>query len=259
METAALSVSKRPTQRLSAFSVVLTEWLRKWARLHSIGRNQAIELTEEDFAIYAEALSDLTPEQLDAACLKAQQVCQFFPKPGEIRGQLEQAEAKGFELEAEREWESLLAWTRENVFPDTGIRRGAPGLTPVVHHAASAAGGVYFLERCREDQLVWARKTFLAAFKNVHETQRVEHLLPDCEARRILSDLTIAEPRPQIHSGLAAGTIAPTEKPGRREVREVLDRVTKPVSLVDAPTEEELREQWEDQKRRLAVAAAGGP
>jgi hypothetical protein len=174
---------------------VLTEWLRKWARLHSIGRNQAIELTEEDFAIYAEALSDLSPEQLDAACLKAGQTCQFFPKPADIRAQLDQAGAKGFELEAESEWQKLLEWIHENFFPDTGIRRGAPRLVPAVEHAAKAAGGFHFIERCSREQLVWCRKNFLAAYKNVHETGQVDHLLGEGEAKKILARLAAGRPR----------------------------------------------------------------
>ena len=79
---------------------------------------------------------------------------------------------------------------QENYFPDSGVRRGAPQLPPAVQHAARAAGGFAFIERCPEGELVWCRKNFLAAYANFHATAKVEHLLSDGEAKEIYERLT---------------------------------------------------------------------
>jgi len=42
---------------------------------------------------------------------------EFFPTPGVIRKQVSGAQARGFELETETEWQKLLTWVRDNVYP----------------------------------------------------------------------------------------------------------------------------------------------
>lgn len=121
-----------------------------------------------------------------------------FPAPGDLLSLLDKADETGFQLKAEKGWSDLLAWIRENYYPDTGIRRGAPQLSPAVCHATRAAGGFAFIERCSESELVWCRKTFLAAYANFHATGKVEHLLSDGEAKniyeRLINDLRLMPP-----------------------------------------------------------------
>ncbi|MGB8799427.1 MAG: hypothetical protein WCC97_01965 [Candidatus Acidiferrales bacterium] len=251
----AHTITLRPTPTAKSFVRVLTEALRKWARVHSIDRKEPIVLTEEHFAIYGEALAHLTTEQLEVACLKAGQACRFFPKPADILAQLDGAAAKGFELEAEREWQRLMAWIRENVFPDTGIRRGAPELAPATQHAAKAAGGVFYLQRCDEDQLVWARKNFLAALKNVRDTKQTEHLLSDGEAKRIIRQLS-SGPR-SVRKSIAPAPANTSGKPSAGEVREFLKTVSAERPQVNsAASREDLEKNWQSQKERLASRAA---
>jgi len=171
-----------------------------------------------------------------------------LPLPGDVRAQLDQAEANGFDLEAETEWQKLLTWIRENVFPDTGVRRGAPHLPPAVEHAAKAAGSVYYIERCSEDQLGWCRKTFLAAYKNAHETSQAEHLLGTGEAKRILARLRAGLPE---RKQLPRPTENPGQAPNREEVRAVLRSVMekKPVQSQE-PSRDELAAKWAEQKER---------
>jgi hypothetical protein len=204
-----------------------------WARLYQKTPFQTDEQSAEQvMAFYAVALNDLSLEQLDAACDRATKTCRFFPTPADIRSHIEKAKEEGFELEAAVEWEKLLAWIRENYFPDpltvghttTHIRPGAPWLPAATQHAARAAGGFAYIERCPQDELVWCRKTFLAAYKNVHETRQVEHLLSDGEAKHILAQFHAAPPPTQVRQ------FAPSEqesvpKPSREEVRTVLTKV----------------------------------
>jgi hypothetical protein len=215
---------------------------RQW--LVTFGEICGREITPALAAIWADQLGDIAPDLLHQACdqLAKTWSSNFMPTPGSVRAQITQANAKGFELAAESEWQRLLAWVRENVFPDTGIRRGAPSLTPAVEHAAKAAGGIYFIERCSDDQLVWCRKTFLAALKNVHETGQVEHFLGDGDAKGILARLVAGPESPkQIVSPPedAEGALPP-----RAEVRALLERIA------EIPSEEEWERRKRDLKRR---------
>jgi hypothetical protein len=245
------------TVQRQKFVAVLTEELQKLVRTHSLGRNEPIVLKPEHFALYGEALGHLSPEQLKAAFLKTAQTCRYFPKPADILAQIEVAETKGFQLESEREWQKLLVWIRRHVFPDTGVERNAPRLPAAVEHAAKAAGGIFYIERCSSEDLVWARKNFLAAYTNVHETGQAEHLLSDGNAKRIWRELN-AGPQP-IQKQFASVPIVEigSDRPSRAEVREVLDRVsaerprTEPNESQDA-----MREKWEEQKARARAWVA---
>ena len=192
------ALTHRQAQQQSAFVRVLTEWLSKLARIHSLNRREPIVLDEADFALYGEALADLSSDVLEAAFRRVVVVCKMFPTPADIRSLVERAETKVSELGAESEWEKLLAWIRENYYPDTGIRRGAPRLDPAVEHAARAAGGFHLIERCGEDKLVWCRKEFLAALSRVRETGQSQHLLGDGDAKRIVAKLHAGPPRPAL-------------------------------------------------------------
>jgi hypothetical protein len=195
------------------------------------------------FEIWDEQLRDIAPNRIALACDRLMKTWRYpnLPTPGDVRAQLEQAEEKAFELEAEREWEKLLAWVRENYFPDTGIRRGAPQLSAATTHAAHAAGRFSYIERCSQEQLVWCRKTFLAAYKNVHDTGQVEHLLSDGEAKRILARLSA----PAVLTPKQLPPEPEVPLPPRAEVRKVLDRVAQ------IPSQEE----WEARKRDLKQRA----
>ena len=149
------------------------------------------EITPLLVGAWCQLLGDLTARELENACIQVARTCRFFPTVGDIRAQLDRANARGFELKAEFAWQTLLDWVQQNLFPDTGIRRGAPRLEPTIEHAAKAAGGIHFIQRCSEEQLVWCRKTFLAAHKNVHEAEQAQHLLSDSEAKKILSSLNL--------------------------------------------------------------------
>ncbi len=155
-------------------------------------------MTEADILVYAEALQDLGPTVLDAACRRVTAICEFFPTPANIRGLVDEAQTKGSELEDEGKWEKLLAWISKNFYPDFGVREGAPPLHPAVLHAANAAGGFRILERCSEEQLVWRKKTFLVDLRNVRETGQAQNLLGDGDAKRMLAKLHSGPPRPAL-------------------------------------------------------------
>jgi hypothetical protein len=239
---AIAKISESPASKLR--EAAISKWLVKFCALFDKNLTPILKAT------WCEALSDLNVETINTACLQAERTAEFFPSPGFIRKQISQADARGFELNAEREWQSLMAWVRENIFPDTGIRRGAPELPAGTQYAARAAGGVFYLERCDEDRLVWARKNFLATLTNVHETRQVEHLLSDESAKRILRELCAGP-----HSVRSAQALPPSsvDQPRIVEVREFLENVNTETPKPDAAESKEvLEKKWRGQKDRLA-------
>jgi hypothetical protein len=244
--SAIAKISGSPASELR--EAAISKWLVKFCA--AFDKN----LTPMLKAVWCEALSDLSVESINTVCLHAERTAEFFPSPGFIRKQISQADARGFELNAEREWQSLRVWVRENVFPDTGIRRGAPDLPAATQHAAKAAGGVFYLERCDEDQIVWARKNFLGAFKNVHETKQVEHLLSDRSAKRILRELS-SGPRSVHNERLPLPSS--DNKPSIEEVREFLKNLSTDSPKVSAgEPREDLDKKWRAQKEGLGARCA---
>lgn len=228
---------------------VIRKWLVVFAELCPR------DLTPFLISSWCELLGDLPAATIETACKQVARTCRYFPTPGEIRTQVEAAEVKGFELEAACEWEKLLSWIRENVFPDTGVQKGAPRLSAAVEHAAKAANGIFYIERCSADDLVWARKAFIAAYKNVHETDQVSHLLGEGEAKRILAKLKSPPSANESQKKLAV--VSERDRPSRAEVREVLERVTADRPRTDSTeSHEDLRKKWEEQKARARAWVA---
>jgi hypothetical protein len=59
---------------------VLTRWFEKWRPVYPTH-----PVTKRQIAAYAEALDDMTPEQIDIGCREAGRSAENFPKPGHIR------------------------------------------------------------------------------------------------------------------------------------------------------------------------------
>jgi hypothetical protein len=210
--------------------------VRKW--LVAMGSLYAREITPLLIATWCEMLSPLTPGQAEQGFRELVKSWTFahFPSPAAVLSQFKNATEKAFTLEAEGAWAKLLTWVEQNYYPDAGVTRGAPRLSAAIEHAARAAGGYAHIERCSREQLVWVRKTFLDAYKNVHETGQVEHLISNAEAKRILAGF--AEVRALPAPSLGAEE-APAEWPDAREVRAVLNRVVEE-KPIEAPSDEEL-------------------
>jgi hypothetical protein len=243
---------------------IARQWLVKFAALTGKAADPVL------FSIWSEQLSDIPPDRLNGACDRLMKTWRYpnLPMPGDVRAQLDGADEKGFELEAANAWQDLLLWIERYYHPDIGVPRGAPALPGAVEHACRAAGGFRWIARCGEDELVWARKTFLGAYINVYQTGEIKHLLSRGEARRILSQIT-APPIRQLSSGPKT-KLAPDEvegtSPSCEEVREVLSPVaglssppesaTQPRGAITVAEKESLAVKWADQKRRLAERAA---
>ncbi len=170
------------------------ELLRNFALFIGLTNGKKSAPEPELFQIWGSALADLSPAQIRSAGERLLKIWRYpnLPLPGDVRAQIDSSEEKNLDFEAERQWQALLEWIHQNYFPDVGVRRGAKPLAAVIQHAARAAGGIHFIEGCSESQLVWCRKNFLVAYKNVHETGQVEYLIREDQAKQILATLRAA-------------------------------------------------------------------
>jgi hypothetical protein len=148
-------------------------------------------LTKSLVEIWCNDLSDIDPELLDRALLEVRRTCSgFFPTPGDVRKKITDAEQRAFQLKAEQLWEKAVAYVDRYFHPNLGIDRRAPELAAPMQHAIRAAGGIRHIYGCPSNELPWARKRFIEAYRNVHELGEAEHLLTDNESKEILGRLT---------------------------------------------------------------------
>ncbi len=229
--------------------------LRQWLVRFALNAGQPLDGKAQDVyvSLWLESFAVLSDAILEAAFRKTLATCKFWPvKIADVREHVDSAESKAFRLESEGEWEKLLAWVSENFLPDgrtlpnggtSFIRKGASRLPAAVEHAARAAGGFHFLESCTREQLIWAKKDFLAALANVHETGQSQHLIGNSEAKQILARLS-APPPLLVPKPAAQEPEVPL--PSRQEVRSVLNKIA------DLPSEEEWQARKTEQKDRLA-------
>lgn len=181
------------------FSQVLSGWLKVWNRIYQRSPLDVVDeaAKREVVAAYAGMLSDLTAEQLDAACRLAGRSCKFFPTPADIMEHVQKADKAGAELEAETAWHQALEYARRWYVPDFGLDRRAPELPPATEQAIRAAGGFRLLESCSESDLVWARKRFLESFGRIGELERSGLMLTRGEAKRVLAQLATGTDTPK--------------------------------------------------------------
>lgn len=173
---------------------IVREWLALCAEIFRDREGVPREVTTTQARAYDHALDNVPVEQLAAALDQSLKICRFFPTPADVFALVEKADAGGAALVAEEKWHELLVWVRAYVSRDLRIGRRAPKLDPAVDHAARAAGGVYFLEDCSEDELKWAKKRFLEDYATIQETGAAANLLTRREAKQILANLKTVRP-----------------------------------------------------------------
>lgn len=178
--------SQRPQDVERTSEDVIREWVARFAT------NCGQPLSEARVLLWIDELSDIEPQRLELVFRAVMHAHSFnsIPQIGEIRALITKADAKGFELRAERAWEWALEVAQRCYFADLGGLRYAPPIPAEIEFAVKACGGWRRLHACAEDELVWCRKTFIERYTTIHETRQVEHLLTSDEAKKILSSLT---------------------------------------------------------------------
>lgn len=183
MPNRALSTTSKP---LASSGEIARQWLVKFSEICQKDLSQAL------VQIWMEQLRDIAPDLLNQACdrLAKTWTSGFLPTPGNVRAQIDQANAKGFGLEAGEAWQFSLNYCMRHYHPDIGVSRRAPELPVACDHAIRAAGGMSFIFNCSREDLVWAKKRFVEDYTTIHETRQVEHLLSKGDARKIIDRLT---------------------------------------------------------------------
>jgi hypothetical protein len=162
---------------------IIREWIARFAT------NCGQVLSEARVLLWLDEFSRVEPERLEAAfgAVMRSHAINTIPQVGEIHALLDRVEQLGGEAEAEDAWAFALNYATKHYHPDLGVDRRAPELQPKIERAIIAAGGLRWLWGCPEEQLQWAKKSFVASLKNSAELERVADLLPNrSEARKLL-------------------------------------------------------------------------
>jgi hypothetical protein len=169
------------------------------------------ELTEQDFALYAAALSDLDLRTISAACEQYVKVGKFFPLPADIRALVATAEKSVGALVVEEVWERTMKWILRWYHADVGVNRHAPALEEKARRAAMAAGGFFYLTTCTEEELQWAKKRFVENYGHQETVEQSGALISSSEAKQILEKLRAPE-LPAVNQNILPASPAETEK-----------------------------------------------
>jgi hypothetical protein len=171
--------------------------IRKWLVVFGSLFNQ--DITPLLISSWCKLLSDIEPDRLESAFTEAAKTVRAgFPKPGDIRAQLEAAATTGSKLKAEEEWQKVYRVATEFWHPDIGLYPNAPQLSPATSAALRAPGGLFHIFKCSRDELQWTRKRFIDHFLLVAATGKIEHLLADAEAKKILSRFSKSTPNSRL-------------------------------------------------------------
>jgi hypothetical protein len=154
--------------------------IRQW--LSRLGVNFQRDVAPH-LPLWLETFGGMDPEVLRLLFERAMRTCTFFPAIAEILAPLGTAEEGSFE----DEWQALLGYCERWVNRDVPNMPGKPALPPDIDHAARAAGGVYYLESCSTEDLVWAKKRFIEDLARQRKTGDIAGFLPGSELRALLS------------------------------------------------------------------------
>jgi hypothetical protein len=244
-------------------SEIARQWLTNFA---ASTRQRASETL---YKIWDAQLRDIDPKRLDRACSQLMKSWRFpnLPQIGDVRAQLDQADASAFELKCISAWEKARAWNRENWHPDLGVRKiwnpelgryvpAAKPLSPEIEYAIRAAGGHTAIQNSTNDDLVWRRKTFLEAFRTVHETQKAAHLIGDSEAMQILAKLKAGPERARLKPAVE---ISPRPHPAPREIAPIAQNEMPRAARELSPDEIEARRMRQRNAVREWRVAHGMP
>ena len=208
-------------------------------------------------AIWEEGFEDLDYRVLEVAFRKTLRGCKFWPvKVADVRTHIDQANAKGLQLEAEEAWRVWVKQVDRHYHPDLGWDRGTPQLPAITEHAARAAGGAFWVSICPESDMQWARKRFLEAYTLAHETGQVQNLLTRGKARKILASLASEAPARQLpqpaHARVATGP--EPSKPDHETLRalgDVFEKLNAPRPGPAVLSAEELESRKQELRERF--------
>jgi len=195
-------------------------------------------------ALWSEELADIPTEALDSVFKATIRTSKWFPTIADIRAQADSAQ----QTNCEDEWQAVLDYVRDWEWGDGpgGLLPGAPRLSVELDHAVRAAGGIRRLSECTREELVWAKKEFVADRTRMRQTGDLAGLLTGGEAKKILKEITTPPARLQVAPAAkkeARTAQAPLPVPDPALKVESNRKRTASRELTHAELEEEARRQ----------------
>lgn len=137
--------------------------------------------TEQEYVIWTDALSDLNPEQIDAAFRKLSRnfiptSANPFPVPANLRVYVDHAKQIALLSDANNLWESWRATVTRYWYPDIGWK--GPKIPERVDRALRAAGGINLIANCSESDLVWRKRDFITCYLRDEESPESYSMVP---------------------------------------------------------------------------------
>lgn len=155
---------KRASGAESASSKSSAKNLAKWLSVFS--EHYGKELTPANTSVYKQALADLSPDDLEAACKSALMDCRFMPTVADIRAHVKKAERIHGELGVDAEWLEIMdkiqfydAYYDKPGFNGWGAG-GPPRLTDAGKYAVDCLGGFRVFQETSPEFLPKLRTTF---------------------------------------------------------------------------------------------------
>jgi hypothetical protein len=183
METESKALQTLPckTQEHSdSTDALIREWLFRFGVEH-----------KEDVAprlpLWLEAFGGMDADTLEKLFRRAIRSCKFFPRVAEILEPIESSPLG--QQEAELKWTRVLDYCRIYVTPDLPVPSYAPKITERTMTAIRAAGGLYWIQSCPSDDLVWAKKAFIESYAAWAVLKRDEYLLPDGPVKNLIAGI----------------------------------------------------------------------
>jgi hypothetical protein len=161
---------------------ILAEWLAR------MGEHFGKDITAANAGIYAEGLSDLSGEQIDAACREAMKSCEFMPTVAAIRKYVKRVAALEQSSESDHEWALVQ---EQIIFWDEGYQKwgmsGPPKLSEAGWYAMRNCGGPSAIQRTKPEHLPLLKKTWDEAYSRQRE--QVQLGLTDGQSRKLLAQI----------------------------------------------------------------------
>lgn len=165
---------------------MLGSFIKKW--LVALSAAYQFVIPPELPGVWAAALGDIPLDALDEAFRTLLRTWKpdfgrKFPAPADVLSLLDLAE----DSRAEDEWQALLEYCQKWVNRDTARDCPPPRLPDDIERAACAAGGVYYLEACSEENLKWAKRLFLEDLTRRRKVKDIAPLLPSSDVGKLLA------------------------------------------------------------------------
>jgi len=189
--------------------------IREW--IVALAENFGADLSVARIDLLEAGLADLHLEQIHTAFkLCALRRERFFPSLAELRGYVDGGTKQAADaIDDELVWQKILEYCRKFVRPD--ILRPAPPsedaddqtkrmypakwgppLPAAWEFAARVAGGLAFLERCSERDLIFAKQRFLEALTRWREGSENFGQLPEGPVKKLISGIAAAKQLPAV-------------------------------------------------------------